>query len=173
MTAAGAIAAVLLAAGTSPLECPKGLERKGAPPPDGLEEWCEGKDPYGNGRREGPARTWYDDGGPWLVQSFREGVLDGPFVERHRNGRMAREGAYARGRKVGTWRIWFESGVLEEETEWRDGSAHGAFAAFWPTGARRTEGRYCGGAQCGRWRSFDDRGKQVGEIDFGEQRLAP
>jgi antitoxin component YwqK of YwqJK toxin-antitoxin module len=63
--------------------------------------------------------------------------------------------------------------VLEEETAWRDGSAHGTFAAFWPSGARRTEGRYCGGAQCGRWRSFDAGGKQVGEVDYGEQRLVP
>jgi antitoxin component YwqK of YwqJK toxin-antitoxin module len=169
----GVLVALALAAATPPLACPKGLERKGAPPTDGYEEWCEGKDPYGNGRREGPARTWYDDGGLWIEQSFRAGTLDGPFLERHRNGKKAREGAYARGRKVGTWRVWFDSGVLEEETEWRDGSAHGAFAAFWRTGARRTEGRYCGGAQCGRWRSFDADGKQVGEVDYGEQRLAP
>jgi antitoxin component YwqK of YwqJK toxin-antitoxin module len=168
----GAVVALALAA-TPPLTCPKGLEHRGAAPTDGYEEWCEGKDAYGNGRREGPARTWYDDGGVWLEQSFREGILDGPFVERHRNGRLAREGAYVRGRKVGTWKVWFASGVLEEQTEWRDGATHGAFAAFWPSGVRRTEGRYCGGAQCGRWRTFDAEGKQVGEVDCGEQRLRP
>lgn len=168
-----ALGLALAAAPPPPLACPKGLARRGDAPPDGTEQWCAGKDPYGNDRREGPARTWYDDGGVWLEQSFREGILDGPFVERHRNGKVAREGAYVRGDKVGTWRVWFESGVLEEESEWRAGRAHGRYAAFWPSGARRTEGRHCGGAQCGRWRSFDGAGKLIGEVDYGEQRLVP
>jgi antitoxin component YwqK of YwqJK toxin-antitoxin module len=167
------VLALLAVAAAPPLVCPKGTELRGAAPPDGFEAWCEGKDPYGRGRREGPARTWYDDGAPWVEQSFRAGILDGPFLERHRNGKLAREGAYAQGRKVGTWRIHRESGALEEESEWRDGMPHGRFAAWWPSGAPRTEGRYCGGAQCGRWRTFDQEGKPVGEVDYGEQRLVP
>lgn len=168
-----ALLAVALAADPAPLACPKGTERRGDAPPDGLEQWCEGKDAFGRGRREGPGRIWYDGGAVWVEQSFAEGLLDGPFVERHRNGKLAREGTYARGRKTGTWRIWFESGQLEEQSEWRDGVEHGPFTAYWPTGARRTEGRYCGGAQCGRWRTFGEDGRQLGEIDYGEQRLVP
>jgi antitoxin component YwqK of YwqJK toxin-antitoxin module len=165
--------ALALAAPTPPLACPKGLAHRGAPPPEAFEEWCEGKDAYGNGLREGPARTWYDDGGAWVEQSFHEGRPDGAFLERHRNGKPAREGAYALGRKVGSWRVWYASGVLEEQSEWRDGAAHGKFAAYWPTGGLRTEGRHCGGVQCGRWRTYDADGKVVGEVDYGEQRLVP
>ncbi len=165
---AAAVAAVL-----SPLDCVKGTERRGSGPPDGLEEWCEGKDPYGRPRREGPARTWYDDGALWIERGFHEGILDGRFRERHRNGKVAREGAYAMGRKVGIWRVFFEAGGLEEESEWLDGMAHGRFVAWWKTGAIRTTGRHCGGAQCGRWRTFDDAGKPLGEVDYGEQRLTP
>lgn len=168
-----ALLAAALAAAPAPLACPEGTERRGDAPPDGFEQWCEGRDGYGHARREGPARTWYDDGTVWVEQAFSEGLLDGSFLERHRNGRTAREGTYARGRKIGTWRIWFESGRLEEQSEWRDGTEHGPFTAYWPSGARRTEGRYCGGAQCGRWRTWDADGRQVGEIDYGEQRLTP
>lgn len=168
-----AVLAALALAATPPLVCPAGAERKGEAPPDGFEQWCEGKDPYRRGRREGPARSWYDDGAPWVEQSFREGLLDGKFLERHRNGKPAREGTYAMGQKVGTWRIFFESGVLEEESEWRDGVAHGRFVAFWPNGVHKTEGRRCGGVQCGRWRTFDMDGHPLGEIDYGEQTLAP
>jgi antitoxin component YwqK of YwqJK toxin-antitoxin module len=169
---AAALGVALLVA-AEPLACPKGTERRGDAPPDGAEQWCEGKDPYGRTRREGPARTWYDDGGVWIDRGYRGGDLDGAFLERHRSGKPAREGTYAQGKKVGTWRIWFQSGVLEEESEWQGGSAHGRFVAYWPTGARRTEGRYCGGAQCGRWRTFDEAGKLQGEVDYGEQRLVP
>lgn len=157
----------------APLTCPAGAERRGEAPPDGFEQWCEGKDPYGGGRREGPARAWYDDGGLWKEQSFREGLPDGRFLERHRNGKPAREGTYAMGRKVGTWRIFFESGALEEESEWKDGVAHGRFVSFWPNGARRSEGRHCGGVQCGRWRTLDADGRPLGEIEYGEQALTP
>ena len=156
-----------------PLACPAGAERKGDPPPEGFEQWCEGKDPHGRGRREGPARSWYDDGALWKEQSFREGVPDGSFRELHRNGKLAREGTYAMGEKVGTWRIFFESGALEEESEWTGGVAHGRFVAFWPNGTRRTEGRRCGGAQCGRWRTFDMEGKPLGEIVYDEQTRTP
>ncbi len=141
--------------------------------PDLFEEWCEAKDPYGNGRREGPARVYYDDGGLWKEERFHDGVPDGPFVELHRNGRRAREGAYAAGRKSGTWRVFYESGALEEESEWKDGSAHGRFVAWWPGGARRTEGRHCGGTQCGSWRTFDASGQTLGQVDYGEQKLVP
>jgi antitoxin component YwqK of YwqJK toxin-antitoxin module len=168
-----ALAALALAATPEPLTCPKGTERKGDAPPEGSEQWCEAHDRNGFPRREGPYRAWYDDGGTWVEKTFRDGELEGAFVERHRNGKRAREGVYARGRKVGTWRIWFESGALEEESEWRDGAAHGVFAAWWPGGARRTEGRFCGGVQCGRWRTWDAAGKLVGEVDYGEQKLAP
>lgn len=161
------------ARGAAPLACPAGTERKGGGPPDLFEEWCEGKDDAGRGRREGPARTWYDDGGLHTEESFHEGQRHGPFVERHRNGKVAREGRYAGGLKVGVWRVAFESGAPEEESEWRDGTAHGRFRAWWPGGAPRVDGRHCGGAQCGRWRTFDASGKVVGEVEYGEQTVAP
>ncbi len=167
-------AALVLAAGPAPLACPAGAERRGAAPPDGLEEWCEAKDPAGGPpRREGPSRTWYDGGAPWVEATWRAGLRHGPFVEWHRNGAKAREGTFTDGRKSGRWTTWGESGRVEEEGDWRDGVPHGGFASFWPNGKLRTEGRYCGGAQCGRWRTFDEEGRELGAVDYGEQTLAP
>lgn len=169
------VAALTLAAGPAPsaLRCPPGAELRGEAPPDGLEQWCEAPDPAGRPRREGPARTWYDGGAPRTEESFREGERHGPFVEYHRNGRKAREGAHDRGRKSGRWTIWFESGQVEEESAWRGGVPDGPFASFWPGGARRTTGRHCGGAQCGRWVTFDERGRELGAVDYGEQSDRP
>jgi antitoxin component YwqK of YwqJK toxin-antitoxin module len=75
--------------------------------------------------------------------------------------------------KTGRWTVWRDSGQVEEESEWRDGVPHGRFVAFFANGKRRTEGRHCGGAQCGRWSTYDETGRVVGSVDFGEQRLAP
>lgn len=165
--------ALALALGAAPLECPQGTERRGLPPPEGYEEWCEGKDPAGRARREGPARRYYDDGGLWVEERFRAGELDGPFVEYHRGGAKAREGEYARGAKTGRWTIWSPSGTREEEAEFKDGVPHGRFTAYWPGGEKKTEGRRCGGAQCGTWRSYDERGALLGSGEYGEPSLTP
>lgn len=167
--------ALLLALGAAvpPLACPPGAEPRGARPPEGHEEWCEGKDPHGGPRREGPARVYYDDGGVWVEERFREGRRDGPFVEWHRNRAKAREGTFVLGAKSGRWTVRWESGELAETSEWRDGVPHGAFVSYWPNGKRRAEGRHCGGAQCGTWRSFDEGGREQGSASYGEQTLAP
>jgi len=165
------LAALALAA--PPLVCPPGAERRGAVPPEGYEEWCEAKDPAGGPLREGPARIYYDDGGLWVEETYRQGWRDGPVVEWHRNGRKASEGSRARGEKSGRWTIWYASGAVEEESEWREGVRHGAFAASWPNGKKRTVGRHCGGAQCGTWKTFDESGRELGSVDYGEHRLTP
>ncbi len=167
----GALLALALAA--PPLECPTGAARRGAPPPDDTAEWCEREDPSGKARRDGPALTWYDDGGLWLEERWRDGERDGRSVERHRNGRKAREGAFAAGRKTGRWTAWFESGAVAEEATWRDGVLHGPFVVFHDGGAKRTEGRYCGGVQCGTWRTWSEDGRELGTVEYGEASLAP
>lgn len=168
-----ALAVALALAASPPLACPPGTEHRGAAPPEGFEEWCEGKDAAGVARREGPARVYYDDGGLWLEHAFREGVRHGPFVEWHRNRARAREGAFARDAKSGRWSVWWESGQLAESSEWREGVAHGRFVTYWPNGRTRVEGRHCGGAQCGTWRTFDESGRLLGSAEHGEQSLAP
>jgi antitoxin component YwqK of YwqJK toxin-antitoxin module len=166
--------AALLAAAAPLFACPAGTEHRGAAPPEGSEEWCEAADPAGGpARREGPSRTYYDDGAPWVEATWRAGLRHGRFVEWHRNGVKAREGVFADGRKSGRWTTWWDSGRLEEEGDWRDGVPHGRFASFWPTGKRRTEGRHCGGAQCGTWLTWDDAGRELGKVEYGEQTLAP
>jgi len=167
--AAAALAAAL-AAGPRPahLECPAGAEHRGAPPPDDGAEWCERRDLYGHAVREGPARAWYDDGGLWIEERYREGERDGPWLEHHRNGRKAREGTYSRGRKTGRWSVWYESGTCAEEASFREGTLDGPFRAWHENGAKRTEGRYCGGIQCGPWRTWDDAGRELGSVEFDE-----
>jgi len=165
------LGALLLLAG--PIECPPGAERRGEAPPDGYEQWCEVRDLHGRPLRHGPARTWYDDGGPWVEEAWRDGERDGAFVERYRNGRPAREGAFRAGRKHGRWTTFHENGNRAEEIGFRDGVPDGPFASYFESGRPRTEGRHCGGAQCGRWRTFDESGREVGTVDYGDLRPAP
>lgn len=167
----GALLALALSA--APPECPAGTTLAGGAPPEQYEAHCEKLGLDGRARREGPARTWYDDGGVWMDERYAEGERDGPFVEYHRNGRKAREGAYAAGRKVGRWTVWSEAGVVLEVSGWRAGVPDGAFVSYWPNGVKRVEGRHCGGPQCGVWRTFDEDGHEIGAVEYGEQAATP
>jgi antitoxin component YwqK of YwqJK toxin-antitoxin module len=164
---ASALALALALSNLPPLACPPGTEHRGAQPLEGYEEWCEAPDPGGRPRREGPARTFYDDGELWLESSYREGLLHGPYLERYRGGVPAREGAYEKGNRVGTWRAWYADGTLQEVSTWRAGQADGAFIAYWPSGTRKEVGRHCLGAQCGVWRAYDEEGRELGVIEYG------
>ena len=165
--------ALLAAAPRPPLACPAGTEHRGAQPMEGFEEYCVELQLDGKERREGPAVRYYDDGTVWVECGYHEGKLRGPYVERFRGGKIAREGPYEAGIRVGTWRFYFEDGTLQEESGWRDGSPHGSVATYWPNGKLRTKGRHCRGAQCGVWRSFDEAGKVLGTVEYGEQRDEP
>jgi antitoxin component YwqK of YwqJK toxin-antitoxin module len=167
------LAALLLAAGAGSPLCPPGSTPAGGPPPDGWEAWCERPDVSGKPRRHGPSRSWYDDGGLRSEATWRDGILDGPFVEYHRGGLRARQGEYREGEKQGMWRIWFQSGVLEEEAEFERGRLQGRFASFWPNGRKRAEGRFCLDIQCGRWTSWSEDGAELGSVVHEEIRGTP
>lgn len=166
--------ALALALGAPPpLACPPGTEHRGAQPMEGFEEWCEAQPPEGRARREGPARKYYDDGSLWIESAYHGGLLEGPFVERHRGGRTAREGFYLAGLRSGRWQFFAEDGTLLEESSWTRGVPDGPFADYWPSGKPRNVGRRCLGAQCGRWQSYDDSGRLIGSVEYGEQRPDP
>jgi hypothetical protein len=156
-----------------PFSCPAGTERQGTEPPDGFEAWCEKPGEPPERRREGPSRTWYDDGVLAKEAGFKEGRPHGKFNEWHRNGKPASAGAHENGARAGTWTIWFEGGRKAEELSYAAGERHGAFATWWPNGKRRVEGRYCHGLQCGAWTSWDEDGRELGRVKYEEIRRTP
>jgi hypothetical protein len=176
------LALVLLADPAAPLPtraeaaassaCPRGTERVGAPPPEGYETWCERPD-VPPPRREGPARTWYDDGGLAKASEWKGGKLDGPYLEWHRNGKLARAGSYRADEREGTWTLWSESGAKEEEATYARNELHGPFGTWWPNGRRRVEGRHCRGLQCGKWITWDEQGHELGKMTYEEIRGTP
>ncbi len=159
----------------APLACPAGTVHRGAAPMDGFEEWCEqpAREGEEGGKREGPARTYYDDGAVWVESTWHDGKLDGPFVERFRGGKKAREGAYQAGQKTGPWTFYYEDGTVQERSGFTKGVPDGPFADYWPGGRQRTSGRRCLGVQCGKWLSYDESGRVIGSVEYGEQRGAP
>jgi antitoxin component YwqK of YwqJK toxin-antitoxin module len=168
------LVALALALGTpAPFSCPPGTVHLGAQPMAAFEEWCEAPGPDGRGRREGPARTYYEDGTVWVDSAYHDGLLEGRFVEWYRGGKKAREGAYQGGLRTGSWTFYYEDGTLQEEARFTGGVPDGRFADYWPNGKPRNAGWRCLGAQCGKWSSYDEAGRLIGTVEYGEQRTTP
>ena len=157
----------------APLPCPPGAVPAGRSPPLGFEEWCERPDRAGVARRHGPARTYYDLDLVHVESTWRDGALDGPWVEWHRDGKKAREGRYRAGERHGAWTFWYEGGAVEEEVAFDMGRRHGRFVQWWRNGKKRTEGRFCYGLQCGRWVTWNEDGLELGAIQYEEIRGSP
>lgn len=162
---------VLLA--VKPFTCPPGTLPAGTPPPFGNAQWCEGTDPSGARKRQGPARDFYDVDLVHVESTWRDGQLDGPWVQYHRDGKKAAEGAYRAGEKHGPWTYWFESGQVSEEIGFAMGRRHGRFVQWWPGGKKRTEGSFCFGLQCGRWTTWNEEGSELGSIVYEQIRATP
>lgn len=156
-----------------PFTCPEKTERRGATPPEGFEVWCETPGEVPERRREGPSRTWYDDGGLAKLASFKAGKLDGMFVEWHRNGKPARAGAFEGGERDGPWTVWYESGRGEESSGYLRGRQHGPLQTWWPSGKPKVRGQYCHGLQCGTWTTWDEQGRELGKMQYEEIRSTP
>jgi len=150
-----------------------GTRPAGQPPPAGNAEWCEGPDASGVTKRQGPASDWYEADLVHVQSTWRDGRLDGPWVELHRDGRKAVEGGYRVGERHGTWRWWYEGGAPEEEVTYDMGRRHGRFVQWWRNGRKRAEGTFCFGGQCGRWTSWAEDGKELGTIQYEEIRGKP
>ena len=75
----------------APSFCPQDTEQVGAEPPDGGVVWCED----GDGRKQGPYRSWYD------------------------SGELEEEGQYQDGTRVGVWRFFDEKGDLRGQKTFR------------------------------------------------------
>ncbi|MEY3399286.1 MAG: hypothetical protein RL220_1880 [Bacteroidota bacterium] len=83
----------------------------------GAEEYYDNgtlkvKMPYLNDLREGETYTYYKDGKPWSLNTFKRDTLDGPYKTWHENGQLYWDGIYSRGLEKGVWTIYDDQGKV-------------------------------------------------------------
>ena len=63
--------------------------------------------------RTGTWYSYYQNGKPWSMHTYRSGVLEGPYKTWHANGNLYQEGQLEAGRPVGKWMFFRENGSLD------------------------------------------------------------
>ena len=76
---------------------------------------------YKDGKLDGLARMWYENGQLWSKQNFKGGGNVGLARSWHWGGQLCYEWNYKDGKLDGLWRRWYENGQLFEEYNYKDG----------------------------------------------------
>jgi MORN repeat variant len=127
-----------------PIVCPPGTRLMGAPPPRGVEVWCQknvdskvikegpfvvytaggGKmieGTYRDGLQDGEWTLWYENGARASVDHYVNGLQSGRHISWYANGQKALEGEYHKGKREGVWTRWDPSGLTDHKIVYRGG----------------------------------------------------
>ena len=96
-----------------------------------------------NDTLQGESWCYYEDGKPWSLNTFKNGLNDGPYKTWHENGQIYIQGQYEKGLKSGEWFTYFANGGLN------------------------TRGFYKNDEKVGIWNSYNLEGTMKREQDFG------
>lgn len=72
---------------------------------------------FSNGKRDGEWKSFYEDGTPWSLNTYKEGILDGAYMAWHENGQVRIEGQYINGVETGIWKYFTADGILVKEID--------------------------------------------------------
>jgi antitoxin component YwqK of YwqJK toxin-antitoxin module len=110
----------------------------------------------------------YANGKPARSCTYRNGELDGPYVEYHPNGNVQEEETFAAGLSVGEDREYYPSGQLREVTHYKDGIRHGDHALYAENGKLLEQGHYNYGDLEGDLDIWDATGKRVVTFTYAD-----
>ena len=99
----------------------------------------------------GQVNTYYTSGGLKESFTFKNGLKDGPFIERLASGIPSVEGTFLGGKKHGTWTFYFANGDVEKQVQYLNDSLNGPYKVYFENRIVQTEGNYVLGLKTGNW----------------------
>ena len=73
----------------------------------------------------GELLLYYETGEIQQLQTFKDGILNGPRKGWHTNGQLRQEGAYDNGKIIGYRKVWYDNGQLRAEGTYKNGKLEG------------------------------------------------
>lgn len=114
---------------------------------------------YRNDTLDGLRIMYYDSGDTMNVETYRNGLFEGPFRAYHENGKRKTEGQYVANEMVGEWRSYYDSGSLRETVTFSANAENGPFKEYHPNGKIKAEGAYLDGDnEHGELKLYDENG---------------
>ena len=115
----------------------------------GIDMWNEkqlkSEISFKNGKIDGVARSYHENGNLQSQRFWKEGKGDGEFKVYSESGQLLKEGTYKNGQMDGIWKEYFENGKLKAEMSYTDGKLDGVVKEFDRTGKLKSQATYKGG----------------------------
>ncbi len=87
----------------------------------------------------GESWCYYEDGKPWSLNTFKNGVYDGIYKTWHDNGQLNIDGRYDNGKEEGEWFTYYSNGMLNTRGIYRNGEKTGVWSSYNLEGSLRRE----------------------------------
>jgi len=112
--------------------------------------------------------TYYEDGSKKSEGTYKNGQLEGPFIEWYPNGSKSMEGQFKDGKYHGLWFYWYEDGKPRGKGEFKNGLRVGTHLFRHKTGAKFAEVPHKNGRFHGKYKEYNPEGKLLEEVEFNE-----
>ncbi len=142
----------------------------------GEERWENGKlkvreemklDDEGEWILHGLVEHFWEAGEKKLAIYYKDGVPHGSKKAWYPNGQVYTNGAFVDGREDGVWTTFYLDGRKEAEWGMKLGAWDGPETRWHPNGQKAMHGVWVAGRQTGFFTKYDEEGKIIGEIDYG------
>lgn len=144
------------------LQCPEETDEAGAPPPDGLEVWCQLPAVGGLGAvRQGPSITFHPNGQKAAMGEWRGGKQDGLWNTWYDDGQPQSEGTFLNGQKQGFWTEYHATGHRMSAGQMIDDVPDGEWTYWNEQGGKAVTGAWVNGERQGEWYDYASDGVAV------------
>jgi antitoxin component YwqK of YwqJK toxin-antitoxin module len=100
------------------------------------------------------------------IESYKNGIKDGPSSKYYTNGKVAEELTYQENKKSGPWRQYFEDGTLKLKATYINDKREGEYIMNYPSGKPETKGVFTNNLMEGSWIYLDEEGKTTMTIQY-------
>ncbi len=107
---------------------------------------------------KGRIKTFYKDGKPSTLATFKNGKMNGPFKEWREDGTLVSEGEMENDKQNGDWKFYHENGTLSGEGKLINSAFDGHWTFYFPNGKKRIEQVYEDGKKNGATKQWRDAG---------------
>lgn len=112
----------------------------------------------------------YNTAGELLTrETYRLGILDGPFETLYPSGMPMERGVMKNGKKDGGWTQWSEKGYKIRTSFYSEGMLNGIWTEYDHSGKIMIRGKYEDNLKEGIWTEYHE-GKPIGELHFSKGR---
>ncbi|WP_375559921.1 tetratricopeptide repeat protein [Bernardetia sp. OM2101] len=117
-------------------------------------------------KKEQKVKYYYIDGNLFREGAFKEGKVNGDWVEYHHTGAKSVEYSYKNGMDVGTKTVYNLLGQKIKEYSYKDDEIDGLYNEFYKNGQVSQTGWYINGELEGEWVDYSPTGKKESSIFY-------